>query len=184
MSVVAIARRYARALYDEAEHLGLTEEVGRDMDAVRSTVADSRELRIFLANPTIPREKKRSIVGTLFQGHVGDLVLRFLQLVVDKGRESMLQSMAEAYVAMRDVRTGIQEVRAATAVPLSESERGMLTEALEQFTGKRVRLLTDVDPRLLGGIVVRVGDEVRDGSIRHRLAVLRERLEEGSPIQN
>ncbi len=184
MNVNAIARRYARALYDEAEQTGLAEEAGRDMDVVERTLSDSRELRVFLANPTIPRTTKGAVIGRLFGGNVGDLVLRFLHLVLDKGRESMLPSMAQAYGLLQDERLGIQEVRAETAVALTPVQEEALKEALEQFTGKQVRLIAHVDPRLLGGIVVRVGDEVRDGSIRHQLAELHERLKEGSPIDN
>ena len=92
--------------------------------------------------------------------------------------------MVQAYRALRDEQLGIVEARARVAATLSEDEERVLAQALERVTGARVRLKIEHDAGLLGGLVVRIGDTVYDGSVRHQLASLRERMEYGQFATN
>jgi F-type H+-transporting ATPase subunit delta len=85
---------------------------------------------------------------------------------------------------LRDEQLGVVEARARVAYPLAEAEKAGLVEALKKMSGKDIRLHVDVEPGLVGGLVVRIGDTVYDGSVRHQLASLRERLEDGSYAAN
>ena len=176
MSDLTVARRYAQALYEEAEQAGTLERVDQDMQAVRESLEASRELERLFRSPIVSREKKEAVVQKLFTGHVEALIVRFMRLLIEKQREALLPTVIRAYTDLRDERRGIVEARVRTALPLGEAEEAALRQALEARTGKRVRLRTEVDESLLGGVVVRIGDRVIDGSARHQLQQLRERL--------
>lgn len=176
MSTTAVARRYARALYEEAEAAGRSEAVDAGMEAVRATLDGSRELRQLFASPTVPPDRKRAVLDRLFGGRVDPLIVRLMHLLVAKGREAAFPDVVRAYERYRDERHGRAEAHVRTALPLSEADTEALRSALEQATGRRVRLRVDVEPELLGGLVVRVGDTVYDGSVRHQLDELRRRF--------
>lgn len=184
MSELSIARRYAGALYEEAEQAQRTAQVDADVDMIRASLDGSRELVRFFGSPVIPRAKKLEVVEALFDGRVEPLTLRFLRLLVEKRREDLFPEVIRAYRGLRDERLGLVEAQARVALPLDEAEKQSLTRSLEALTGKRVRLQLTHDASLLGGMVVRVGDMVYDGSVRNKLMGLRERLMNGTHNTN
>jgi len=179
-----VARRYAQALYAEAVREQRVEGIDEDVALIRDALEASRELVVFFESPVVSREKKKAVVQALFAARVQPLTLHFLRLLIEKKREDLFPDVVQAYRALRDEQLGIVEARARVAYPLAEAEEAQLVEALEKMSGKGIRLNVDVDAGLLGGLVVRIGDTVYDGSVRHQLASLRERLEEGSHAAN
>ncbi len=177
MNDLTVARRYARALYEEAEEAGAVRETDADIDLIRAGLKGSRDLVRVFESPIIAREKKTAILNRLFGERVQPLVLRFLLLLVEKSREDIFPAVVQAYGELRDAQQGIIEAFARSAFELSPDERQAITRALEQRTGKRIRLSVERDPDLIGGLVIRVGDRVYDGSVRNQLADLREQLE-------
>jgi F-type H+-transporting ATPase subunit delta len=171
-----VARRYALALYQEAEEQGVVERTDDDVQALRETLDASRELVALFESPIVAREKKEAVVRKLFEGRLGELTLRFVGLLFEKEREDLLPAVVRAYGALRDARLGLVEAAVRTARPLGYDETQQLERALAQRTGKQVRLRMEVDPALIGGLVVRIGDRVYDRSVRHQLDVLREQL--------
>jgi F-type H+-transporting ATPase subunit delta len=179
MSHAIIARRYAQALLGEAMDRGSVDAADADMAMIRRSLADSDELRRFFTSPIISRDKKASIVRALFGGRVSDLTLRFMLMMVDKQREHIFSEVSDAYARIRDEQLGIENVSARIARPMPDDEERELRESIERFVGKRVRLSTTLDSSLVGGVIVRVGDTLYDGSISNQLRSLRERLESG-----
>ncbi|ARA94333.1 MAG: F0F1 ATP synthase subunit delta [Bacteroidetes bacterium] len=184
MSDTIVARRYAQALYEQAREARQVEQIDEDVELIRQALADSRELVRLFESPVIPREKKQAVVNQLFGPRVQPLTLRFLTLLIEKEREGLFAAIVQAYRRLRDEQQGIVEAQARVAQPLAEDEEKKLREALEAITGKRIRLRTEQDPSLLGGVVIRVGDTVYDGSVRHQLRTLREKLEQGAFVTN
>ena len=184
MSDATVARRYARALYEEAAERGIMPRVDDDADLVRETLRNSRELTNLFHSPVVNREKKQAVVHKLFAERVSPLMRDFLKLLVEKGREELVPEAIEAYRTLRDEELKIIEVKARSAIALGPEEEADLKAALERMTGQTVRLQVAVDPSLLGGVVVRVGDTVYDGSVRNQLGRLRETLESGSYLSN
>lgn len=180
MSEVAIARRYAQALYEQAAESGEVELVDADIALIRDGLSASRELVGFFESPIISRDKKSDVVRSLFSGKVCPLTLRFLLLLVEKRRENHFSRISDSYLELRDRQSGVVEVSARTALPLSENDVQQLVQSLEKMTGKGIRLISNVDESILGGIIIRVGDTVYNGSAKNQLATLRERLETGS----
>lgn len=180
MNDIIVARRYAQALFEEAEQRKLTEQIDADVDLIQRSMQASRELVRFFESPVISRDKKARVIQELFAERLQPLMLRFLNLLVEKQRESTFPAVIQAYRALRDRQMGILEVQARAAHALSEPEEQKLRATLEQMTGRRVRLQVRQDAGLLGGLVVRVGDTVYDGSVRHQLAMLREQMGHGA----
>jgi len=184
MSDIPVARRYAQALGEEAAREKRTEQIDQDMALIQESLDASSELVRFFESPIISREKKDSVVVALFKERVDPLTLKFLRLLVEKRRETLFLLVAQAYRALRDEQLGIISVEARTAQPLDEAEEKKLVQTLETMTKKHVRLHVTLEPDLIGGLIVRIGDTVYDGSVRNQLATLRERLEQGTFMMN
>jgi len=192
MSQRTVARRYAGALYEEANETGVLEDVDDDVLMLRETLESNRELARFFESPVIPLEKKDDVVRELLSDRVQDLTLRFLRLLVHKDRETMTKPILDQYQALRDDQRGIVDAHVAVARPLADDDREAVIEALEEKTGKSIRLHVEQDDDLVGGIIIRIGDRVfdasvrnklanlRDASVRNKLANLRDRLRESS----
>ncbi|MBO6574092.1 MAG: ATP synthase F1 subunit delta [Rhodothermales bacterium] len=180
MSDLAISRRYAQALLEEARAAGNVESTDEDTAVISDSLAGSRDLQQFFDSPVISRDKKKSVVDGLFKDRVGALSLRLLHMLVDKRREGQVADVLAAYRGLRDEELGIVQVSVRSARALDEADRSAVAASLEKRLNKRVRLEVSVDPSLIGGIVVQVGDTVYDGSVSNRLASLRERMMEGA----
>ena len=180
MSEILVARRYANALYEQANAIGAVEEVDEDVAALLESLAGSRALVNFFRSPIISREKKSVTVKSLFEGRLGETTLRFLDLLVGKRREAILRAILSAYGDLRDDQLGIAGALARSAHPLSDVDRENVRESLARLTGRKIRLKTEADGYLIGGLIVRIGDTVYDGSVRHKLNHLRDQFALGS----
>ena len=180
MSEITIARRYAQALYLEAEQNRSIEAVDEDVVAITTGLADSRELVRFFESPVISREKKATTVKALFAARLQPIMLHFLLLLVEKRREYIFPSIVTAYQALRDDHMGVSEAHVRSAKPMSAGEQKNVKTALEALTGRHIRLQVEIVPDLIGGIVIRIGDTVYDGSVVQQLRSLRHRMERGS----
>jgi F-type H+-transporting ATPase subunit delta len=184
MKHARVATRYAAALMGAAEQAKVLDTVARDLEALRATLASSRELQRLLESPIVSPAKKRAILTELFGSRFGQLTMEFLSLLVEKNREIVLSAAIERWFALRDERMGIVTVDVTTAVEMSVDQKREITAALERTTGKTVRVRTATDAAIKAGLIVRIGDSVHDGSMRRQLERLRERLVTGSPDLN
>jgi len=184
MSDTTVARRYARALYEEAAAQSAVERVDSDISVLQETLAGSRELQRLFASPVISRAKKKAVVKSLFESKIDALVVRLMQLLIEKGRESILPDVVRSYDDLRNERLGQIDAHVRTALPLGQQEQAKLQSALEQATGKSIVLNITDDPSLITGMVVRVGDVVYDGSGQHHLKMLREQFAARTYLSN
>lgn len=176
MASETVARRYAGALYEEAEAQGLVETIDEDMAFVQASLENSRELVQFFESPLINRDHKEAIVEELFGDRVHALTLRLLHMLVRKGREEIAPDLPRTYRKLRDEQEGIIEAHVRTAVDLTEEEEDALADRLASVTDHQVRIEVTTDPDLIGGLIVRIGDTVYDGSVDHQLNELRQRF--------
>ena len=184
MSDTTIARRYALALYQEAEAQEMTAAVDEALDMVGASLAGSHELGRFFESPVISRQKKQRIIERLFGDRVPALVLRLFSLLIDKGREQLVPAIVRSYRSMRNEQQNVLEAEARVPFALSDDEVVALEKAFTEATGKQVQLTVKEDASILGGVIVRVGDTVYDSSVRHQLGVLHEQLRQGSFLNN
>jgi F-type H+-transporting ATPase subunit delta len=176
MAELAVVRRYARALFDAADKSNAVDQVEEDLKGVHQVLAASPRLERTLRAPTLSGSRKKGLLATAFQNRVSPLSLRFLALLIDRQREDVLGDIYTEYQRLANERRNIEYVKVTSATPLTDEEFQALGNALVQRTGKRVSLEVTLDPSIMGGLILRMGDTVIDGSIRTRLEQLRTRL--------
>ena len=180
MSDILVAKRYAQALHDAAEAVGQLDDVDADVELIRASLESSRELVLLFESPVVSRERKARVVKVLFEDRLSSTTLGFLDLLVQKRRENIFPQMVLAYRRLRDDQMGIVGVTIRSAQPVSDDERNRIARALESWTGGKISVQADHDAALIGGLLVRIGDTVYDGSVRNKLEHLREQFAAGS----
>ena len=173
------ARRYAEAAFEVAMRDDTVEPWRTELDTAASIVADEQVGRM-LANPALPLEQRVEMAKSIFGKSVSQHVLNLIGLMLRRGRIHELPRLAAEFRRLDNARQGITIATAISAAPLTQDEIRALTERLEALTGGRIELEVQVDPSLLGGLVVRVGDRMIDGSVRGRLERLRNQLVSGA----
>ena len=168
-----VSRRYAQALYNETETVS---SVTDDVHLLIQTLSDSPELERCLKSPVISREKKSAILQALFTEYVHAVTMRFLQMLVQRGREPLLRAILDRFLILSDESQGITPVHARVYSALSQDEQDRLQNVLSVRLNRTVRLQVTEDPTLMGGIVLKIGDTVYDGSVRHQLLLLQGHL--------
>lgn len=172
----AVAGRYAEALYGIAVENKLVDRLEEELKAVVGVLEESVQLKKVLFHPRITAAQKKEVLAGLFAGRVSEVAMNFLGILVERRREAYLTNITDYFADLADKARNISDVKVTSAVELNEGEKKALTDAMASCTGKKVRLSYDVEPQLLGGVVVRVGDKVIDGSVLARLQNLREHL--------
>ncbi|HVM00218.1 MAG TPA: ATP synthase F1 subunit delta [Egibacteraceae bacterium] len=165
---------YARAILEVAEAEGALSRVEDDLYRFSRTVDGNPELRNRLVDPGVPVGAKLELIDELLGGHPQSASA--VMWLVQAGRARQLGAIADALAARAAAARSAVVAEVRTAVPLSEDQRHQLAEALRGSTGSPVELKVVVDPSVVGGMVVKMGDTVIDGSVARRLAELRGRL--------
>lgn len=167
---------YARGLFAIAQAEGEMDRVREEVTVIGAAVESSPELRDALANPQLPAERKQSILSDVLGGRASTVTSKFIDMLIGMGRGTDLPEVAAALVgvAAADRNREVAEVR--VPYELDEQTSKRLVEGLERATGKKLELRVVVDPSVVGGVAARVGDQVIDGSLRHRLDEVRQAL--------
>ncbi len=173
------ARRYADAAFEVALRDGTVDAWRREL-AAGGRYALEPGLASALANPAIPLEQRAKAVEDVIARQVSRPVLNLVMVLLHRGRIELLPRVAQEFARLVDLRENVSHATATSAAPMGPDEVRALTARLEQLTGGRVELATDVDPGILGGVVVRLGDRLIDGSVRGRLERLRSKLASGA----
>lgn len=182
MSEIRIASRYAKSLIELAQERGVLEQVKEDMDMFAKVLDQSRDLKLLMRNPVVKSDKKLAVINAIFKGKVNDLTLVFFEIMARKSRESVLVFIAPEFTNQYNVYKGITTASVTTAVPLSEELRNELGQRLVAQTGQRVELEEKIDPTLIGGFVLRVGDQQIDSSVKYNLNKLRNKFKDNPYI--
>ncbi len=157
----------------------LVDRVDHDLALVTRTIAETPDLRRLLLHPLVPKSDKKNIIATLFGPHVTPLVLNFLQLLFDRGRGAVLDLVQKRFHHLAAKLARRLSVRLITAIAISPSELEGFRERLERSLQLHVELETEVDQDIVGGAIMRVEDQVVDGSFRGRLEALKQAMSQG-----
>jgi F-type H+-transporting ATPase subunit delta len=173
----AAAKRYAEAVFGLAKESGRFEEWRRDLATLAAVTGDSQTAG-FLANPAVSTAKKQGLLDTaLAQGSQESRNLA--RMLLDRDRLGVAGALAERFDDLALAAQGIAVAEVTTAEPLPAEGEAMVKERLRRMTGKEIQLKTAVDPEMIGGIVVQIGDQLIDGSVVTQLRQLRTRLAVG-----
>ena len=165
--------RYVKSLLDLAIERNVVEEVHRDMLFFRDVVAKSRSLDLLLQNPIIKHDKKLAVLKKLFAGKVHELTMSFFDIITRKNREPILASIAREFHNAYNQYKGIGTASVTTATPLDDKLRAEIENLVRKYSDKKqIELVEKVDPDLIGGFVLNVGDRQVDASIKSKLKTL------------
>lgn len=168
------ASRYVKSLLGLAVEKNVLEEVHKDMLLFSRVVDENRELKLALSNPIIRHEKKREILEEIFKGKVNDLTLAIFDIITRKHREPILYTIAKQFHQSYNDYKGIGVASVTSAVPLDSALRSELLTIVKKINErKEVELIEKVDPTLIGGFILNVGDRQIDASIKSRLKALK-----------
>jgi F-type H+-transporting ATPase subunit delta len=177
MSLGALARRYARAILDLASEQSQVDQVGTELREFAAAWAANDELRSVFANPDVAPAMRKAVLSELTTAAgLSQLTRNSILYLADKKRLPALPDIARAYLELAERASGTVRAEVTSAAPLSDAYCAQLQKTLEQVTGHKVSIEKKTDPSLIAGVVTKVGDRVFDGSIRTRLADLKESL--------
>ena len=174
MADVQAAKRYAQAAFEIARDQGTIDRWRAELDDIASVLTESRVASI-LADGKQPLEGRLALIDRALD--VSPLALNFAKLLVKKGRSQDSRAVATAFGRMADESEGIAHAQVTTAVELSPDQLNAIASRLSSQMGKDVRATSVVDPGIIGGLIVKVGDKLVDGSVKSRLKRLRKELE-------
>ncbi|MBK7344543.1 MAG: ATP synthase F1 subunit delta [Saprospiraceae bacterium] len=177
MSVNRIASRYAKSLLQLAEEQGQLEAVRADMDTFQSALSH-REFYLLLKSPIVHADKKISILNAIFKDRLNPLTMAFLRISVQKGREPYLTEMSGAFIDQYREIKNILSLKVISASPLDEQVRNRIKEQVKAsgLASGDIQLETVVNPDLIGGFILELGDKRYDASVSRKLDLLRKEI--------
>lgn len=171
-----IADRYAQALFEVGEETQTTSELYQELSELVDILNENKDLYNLLKSPLIGREDKKNVMQNIFKNQLSDSMNNFLKIVIDKDRVSTIEHIKESYKSLLNDKNNILEGTAITAVELSEKEIKDLEKNLSIKYNKNVTLKNIVDKTILGGVLVRLGNEEIDGTVKTRLSKMKKQL--------
>lgn len=172
----SVSRNYAEALLALANKANDADTWGKLLRQLADAISSDRQLSNFLESPRIAGEIKSQVLSKALGDRVPSLFLRFLKQLVKNRRQMMIPEIAAEYETLRDAASGIVHARVTVAREANDEETRMIADRLSKAIGKTVIPHLAVDSRIIGGVVVRIGDKVMDGSLRRKLSLLRRKM--------
>ena len=176
MRDITIARNYAETLLVLARKAGNLRGWGQMLSDVARAMETDPTLRLFLESPRVAAQTKMDVLGRAFQDRMPRLMVRYLQALVKNRRQMLIPEIAREYLDLVDAAEGRMHARVTVAMEQSEEEQEAISAHLSRVFKKEVIPHLTVDPAIMGGVIVHVGDTVLDGSVRRRLATLKRRM--------
>ena len=171
-----VADRYAQALFEVGEETQTTSELYQELKQLVDILNENKDLYNFLKSPLIGREDKKNVMKNIFENQLSKNMNNFLKIVIDKDRISTIGNIQESYKNLLNDKNNILEGTVITAVGLNEKEIKDLEKNLSTKYNKNVTLTNVVDETILGGVLVKLGNEEIDGTVKTRLSKMKKQL--------
>jgi len=171
-----VSNTYAQALFEVALELDNLDQIREELGFVSETFKSHPEFYEVFRTPKINKEERKDIIIKVFGEQVSTEVMNFLKILIDKRRGTAIGGIYSEFVDMVDDHKGVVKAVVESAVELTDDEQKTLTEKLAKVTGKEIRLSALVNPEIIGGLVVKIGDKVIDGSVKNRLDIMKDNL--------
>ena len=173
-----VARRYAKSLLILASEKNLSEKVFSDMQLINSTCNQSHDLSLLLKSPIVSGDKKDAVIKGVFSGKIDQVTLSFMDLMIKKGREAHLIGISQEYINLYKDMMGVRVAYVTTATTLDAAGREQILSIVKQMKGDKVELVETVNKNIIGGFVLRIGDEQFDASVIKKLRQLRNEFDD------
>ena len=178
MSEIQVASRYAKSLIDLSGEQNTLEAVRKDIELFLKTCRENPQLQAILKNPIVGLDKKANIMDGLFGGKLNEMILSFFRIVIRKGRSEILYATAKEFINQYNILKNVVKATVTSASPLSKENISQIEDVVKQATKGEVMLTTHVDPNLIGGFILKVGDKQFDTSLSSRLNKIRKEFEQ------
>ncbi|MES2240869.1 MAG: ATP synthase F1 subunit delta [Bacteroidota bacterium] len=175
MAGTRAAIRYAKAILSLADSIGVASEINNDMVLIASTIKGNTELSNFIQNPTISVDVKESALLEVF-ANVNGVTKGFFHLLFENKRFEILEAIAVAYSELYDEANGIEVANVTTAIPMDADLEAKVLAKIASLSDKKITIKNIVDPAIIGGFILRIGDKQYNASIANRLQVLKREL--------
>ncbi|MGD9580175.1 MAG: ATP synthase F1 subunit delta [Vampirovibrionia bacterium] len=176
IGITIIADRYAEAMLDVAESNQCLDFVKNDLGTASATIKENEDLKKFLDHPIIPIKEKKEVVETIFSNRISPYVINLLKLLLDRNRMFIIDAINESFKMLFNKRFDIALAVVTTAIDIDDNTKSTIKQKLVDIMGKHVEIETKVDPEILGGVLITIGDSVLDGSIKGRLNDIKRQL--------
>lgn len=177
MNDTRAALRYAKAILNLAKDSKSESAVNDDMLLILQTIEENKDLELMLNSPVIKSSGKINVLNALFSKKINNISLGLFHLLQDNKRLDLLKAIAKKYAIIYDFDKHILEAKVTTAVPITEELEKQVLQKIVELTGDKANLVNDVDPDILGGFILRVGDVQYDASIANHLSQLRKEFD-------
>jgi len=171
------ALRYAKAILNLAKDSNDESAVHEDMQLIAATIADSKEFSIVLESPVIKAADKMNVLKATFSSKINNITLGLFNLLQENKRIEMLEAIAKQYTIIYDFDKNIQVAKVTTAVPISPEIEAQVLAKIVALTGEKANLENEINPSILGGFILRVGDVQYDASISNHLSELKKEFD-------
>lgn len=172
------ALRYAKAVLNLAKEKNLAEVVNTDLQLIIDTLETNNNLKVILQNPVIKAGVKKTVLTKVFESKINGITQGLLNLLIEKKRLNILEAVAKEYTIIFDFDMGIEVAKVTTAIPLTKKLENTILEKIKSLTGKAVTIKNTVNPDLIGGFILRIGDLQYDASITGKLNLLKREFED------
>ena len=172
----SVARRYAEAFFSIAQDAGKVDEFQTELGQIVQSIKETESLGDYFAHPLVPAKEKKELATKLYAQVVSPITLNFLLLLMDKKRETYLETIYYEYQDMADESRNIKKAELVSAMPVPDEDLKTLAENLSKSTGKTIKLDLKVDPTIIGGVKIRIGDKIIDASVAKKLEMLKKNL--------
>lgn len=172
----SVARRYAEAFFSIARDNQKVDQYQQELEMLVELIAKTENFKDYFNHLLIPPKEKKETIKMIFADKISPTTLNFIFMVIDKRREGYIEIIAEQYKSLADELRNILKAQMISAQEVSETEVAVLAEKLSASTGKTVKLQQQVDSSLIGGIKIRIGDQIIDATVANKLAMLKEKM--------
>lgn len=183
MAQIKVATRYAKSLLGLVAEKGNMEEAFKDMSFVQKTCSENRDLVVLLKSPVVNTEKKVSILSSVYGKNVSEVTMLFINLITKNRREGALPEIAEAFIAQYKAMKGITTAVVTSATVLADDAKKKIADLVQKEVGGTVQLEMEVNPELIGGFILRIGDKQLDTSILSKVNDLRQEFSNNNYVK-
>jgi len=176
------ALRYAKAVLNLAKEKGFAKEVNDDMILIQSTIEENHDLEVMLKSPIIKSGPKLAVLTQVFEKKVNGITMGLLNLLIENKRLPLLNLVAKEYVVIYDFLKGVEVAQITSAVPLTKELEAEILKKIKESVGKEISMNNVIDPSIIGGFIIRIGDKLYDSSVSSRLKNLLSQFEDNHYI--
>ncbi len=180
MKVSKIAKRYAQALLEIGKEDGNYKQYGEEIKEFADLCSKNKELFYVLSSPVFSVDERMKVLDSILEKtNFSQITKNFLRVLLERGRISSIKEIVEYYTKLMYEVLGIVKAKVITAKPIKKKTLKRLVKALEKFTSKKIEPEVEVDESIIGGVIVKIGDLILDGSITAQLKGLKESIKRG-----